>query len=66
MICNVGNTDRKIRFIIGLIIFAIFVPLQSWWFVLGFIPIFTGIIELCPIYKMLGINTCKQKKDFWA
>jgi hypothetical protein len=66
MVCNVGKTDKKIRFAIGLVIFAIFVPLKSWWFVLGFIPIFTALIDLCPIYSILGINTCKEKKEFWS
>jgi hypothetical protein len=65
MVCNVGKTDKKIRFAIGAIIFIIFIPLQSWWFALGFIPVFTALIDLCPIYLMLGINTTNEKKEFW-
>jgi hypothetical protein len=66
MNCNVGSTDRMIRIIIGAITFVVLFSLGSWWFLLGTIPIFTGLIELCPIYSILGINTCKEKKKFWA
>jgi hypothetical protein len=66
MNCNVGSTDRMIRIIIGAIIFITLFAMQTWWFLLGVIPIFTGLIELCPLYSLVGISTCKEKKKFWA
>jgi hypothetical protein len=55
-----------VRIIIGAITFIVLFSMGSWWFLLGVIPIFTGLIELCPVYSLLGISTCKEKKKFWA
>jgi len=67
MAANVGNADRGIRIIIGLIaLAAIFVgPFAgaSWApFVLGavgLIMIGTSAIKFCPLYRIFGIRTCK-------
>lgn len=56
---NVGNTERMLRIIAGIIIIAVGVYFQSWWGVVGVIPLFTGLFRFCPLYTMLGINTCK-------
>lgn len=61
MKCNVGKTDKIIRWIIGLIIILIGVYFRSWWGLLGLIPIVTALIGLCPLYLPFGINTCKIK-----
>lgn len=58
---NVGNTDRMIRIIAGIIILALGAYYGSWWGLVGLIPLFTGITQSCVLYKMLGINTCKLK-----
>ena len=58
---NVGNTDRMIRIIAGIIILAIGVYYGSWWGLVGLIPLLTGLTRSCVLYKMLGINTCKLK-----
>ena len=58
---NVGNTDRMIRIIAGVIILALGAYYGSWWGLVGLIPLFTGITQSCVLYKMLGINTCKLK-----
>jgi len=31
------------------------------WFLLGIIPVLTGLTGWCPPYQLLGINTCKMK-----
>lgn len=64
--CNIGSTDKKVRIILGLIIFIVAVSFQTWWFLLGWIPIFTGLTEFCPLYFILGISTTRNKKKFWA
>ena len=56
---NVGNTERMIRIIAGIIIIALGVYYQSWWGVVGVVPLFTGLFRFCPLYTMLGINTCR-------
>ncbi len=61
MKCNVGKTDKIIRWIIGIIIAALSLYFRSWWGLLAIIPILTAILGFCPLYTLLKINT--QKKD---
>jgi hypothetical protein len=65
LMCNVGTTDKIIRVSIGLIIFVTFFAMKSWLWLLGLIPIVTGLLEICPLYSILGINTCKVPKKWW-
>ena len=60
MKCNVGKTDRIIRFIVGAGIIAIGVYLKSWWGAIGVIPIITAAIGWCPAYLPFGISSCKK------
>ncbi len=62
MVCNAGKLDRIIRFTIG----AVFITLAAThvlgnmaWF--GIIPLLVGLTGWCPLYPILGINTCKIK-----
>jgi len=58
---NEGTTDKVIRIVIGLVIIIIvgFV-MQSWWGLLGIVPLITGIASRCPLYSILGINTYRK------
>lgn len=63
---NVGTVDRVIRIIVGLGLtsLAFFGP-ENLWFLLGLIPVITGMIGYCPPYGLLGLNTrgcCEPKK----
>ncbi|MFO8235644.1 MAG: DUF2892 domain-containing protein [Bacteroidales bacterium] len=55
---NVGKTDTIIRILLAVIIGAIGVYYQSWWGLLGLIPLLTGIFKVCLLYSVFGINTC--------
>ena len=57
---NVGKTDKMIRWVIGLLIIAAGVYYQSWWGVLGLIPIITAGMGFCWLYTLLGMNTDKK------
>lgn len=58
---NIGNTERLVRIVAGLIIISLaFVGPQSPWAFLGIIPLLTGFIGWCPPYALLGISTCKN------
>lgn len=57
---NVGSTDRMLRVIAGIIIIALGVYYQSLWGVIGLIPLLTGLFRFCPLYTMLGMDTCKR------
>jgi hypothetical protein len=60
---NVGGIDKIIRIIIGLaIIVYIGLVLQSWWGLIGIIPLMTGLVSRCILYYPFGINTCKKQK----
>lgn len=58
---NVGSTDRILRVIAGTVILAAGVYFGSWWGAVGLIPLFTGLFRFCPLYTMLGMNSCPMK-----
>ncbi len=57
---NVGSADRIIRIILGLAIGGVGFYYQSWWGLLGLVPIFTALINFCPLYAPFKINTGKK------
>ncbi|MGB5278685.1 MAG: DUF2892 domain-containing protein [Gammaproteobacteria bacterium] len=55
---NIGNIERAIRAIAGIILISlVFVGPQTIWGWIGIVPLATAIIGWCPPYAMLGINT---------
>ena len=54
---NESSTDRVIRVFLGVAIAMFFVYHNSPWALLGLIPFITGVIGICPLYSILGINT---------
>ncbi len=55
---NVGQTDRIIRIVAGLALLSlIFIGPQTWWGLVGAVPLATAFINFCPAYKLLGVNT---------
>jgi len=62
MKANEGNLDRTLRVVVGLGLLAtVFIGPQTPWGWVGLMPLATGIFGLCPIYSLLGINTCPLK-----
>ncbi len=57
---NIGSTERTLRIVAGLVIIGLGVYYQSLWGVIGLVPLLTGLFRFCPLYTMLGINTCKR------
>ena len=61
MTCNIGNTERIIRAIVGLALIAIvFVGPQTPWGWIGLVPLATAVLGWCPPYAMFGISTCAR------
>ena len=58
---NVGNTDKIVRIAMALIIAAVGVYFKSWWGLVAIVPLVTGLISFCPVYKFFGVNTCSAK-----
>lgn len=56
---NVGGIDKWLRIAVGLVVIALglFGPI-GWWGLLGLVPLATGMLGSCPVYSMLGVNTC--------
>lgn len=68
MECNVERLERVLRVILGLLLIGsgFFLSLgsmyylQFWYlYIIGAIPLITGITGRCPLYKLLGLNTCE-------
>ncbi|MBK3519919.1 YgaP family membrane protein [Carboxylicivirga marina] len=57
---NVGSMDKMTRIIIGLTIGIAGYYYNSWWGLIGIIPVFTALINWCPLYLPFGIKTCKK------
>lgn len=60
---NIGSTDMIIRLVLGLFIVSlIFWGPKTLWGLIGLVPIITGLVGYCPLYPLLGINTCRVKQ----
>lgn len=65
MSANVGSADRLIRIILGLVL--IILPFMSGWrtlgamvsVVIGAVLVVTALVRFCPLYRPLGVRTCK-------
>jgi type IV secretory pathway TrbD component len=60
MLKNVGSADRNIRIGLGIAIIIVGVVLQSWWGLIGLLPLLTAGISFCPLYSVLGMSTSKK------
>jgi Protein of unknown function (DUF2892) len=60
---NVGTFDRILRVIAGLALIALALgaipQYQSAWGWIGLIPLVTGLFGTCPVYALLGVNSCR-------
>ncbi|MDO4895207.1 DUF2892 domain-containing protein [Moraxella sp.] len=60
---NVGKADKIIRIILGLVLIGLVIgKVIGWWGLIGLIPLATGMFNFCPIYHLLGINSCGLPK----
>lgn len=59
---NIGTIDRALRIIVGLILIGLALTgTVGWWGWLGVIPLATGAFANCPLYSIIGLNTCGSK-----
>jgi hypothetical protein len=61
MAINIGKTDKYIRLLLGIIIILSGIVFQSWWGLIGVVLITTAFANWCPLYALLGTNTCTPK-----
>ena len=56
---NVGSIDKVIRLVAGVALLAAGYYYQSWWGLIGLVPIGTALINWCPAYALLGLSSRK-------
>jgi len=60
---NIHSVERVVRIIVGIVLTSLaFWGPANLWFLLGIIPLVTGLVGWCPPYAMLGISTCPREK----
>ena len=65
MTTNVGTLDRVLRVVVGLALLAWalgYLPnvpssILGW---IGLVPLLTGLFGSCPVYSLIGIDTCRH------
>ena len=61
MALNVGNVDRLLRILMGvaLIVATLTGGVGAWGWI-GLVPLVTGLVAWCPLYRALGIRTTSR------
>jgi Protein of unknown function (DUF2892) len=58
-VINAGTLDRIIRIALGIaLISLVFVGPKSMLGLIGIVPLVTGLVGFCPLYRLVGLNTC--------
>lgn len=63
---NESNQDRGIRAVVGIIalligLFAVGGFLRALLIIVVLVLVITAAVGFCPLYRLLGINTCKVR-----
>jgi hypothetical protein len=59
---NEGRLDRAARVMAGLVLVALAATgTLGVWAWIGVVPLGTGLLGWCPLYTVLGINTCPRR-----
>jgi len=60
---NEGSLDRAVRVVAGLALIGLAATntVGAWGYV-GVVPLLTGAIGMCPLYSILGLNTCPMNQ----
>lgn len=60
MNANVGGFDKWARVVVGALLIAWALIGGPGWAWLGVVPLATGLFNFCPLYRLLGVNTCRR------
>lgn len=59
---NEGSLDRTLRVIVGIgLIAMVFVGPKTAWGWIGVVPLLTGLVGVCPLYRLIGMSTCPRR-----
>jgi hypothetical protein len=60
---NVGGVDRILRIVLGVVLIGLAATgTVGWWGYIGVVPLVTGLFRFCPLYSVVGMNTCPVAK----
>lgn len=65
---NMGNVDRVIRILLAIVFVSLYYTgtvtglLGIALIVLSTVFVLTSFVSFCPIYALVGLNTCPSKK----
>lgn len=60
---NEATWDRAARVALGLALLSLtFVGPRTLWGLVGLVPLLTGALGFCPIYRLAGMSTCPVEK----
>lgn len=61
---NVGGIDKLLRILVGLVLIALTLTgTIGVWGWIGVVPLATGLFGSCPLYTLMGINSCPLSKS---
>lgn len=61
---NESVFDRSLRVVAGIVLMGLAVTgTVGLWSYIGIIPLVTGAVGMCPLYSLLGINTCPASRN---
>lgn len=62
LVRNEGTIDRVLRVVVGIALLSlVFVGPQTMLGLIGIVPLLTGIVGTCPLYRLVGIDTCGKE-----
>ncbi len=57
---NIGKLDKTLRIVVGLALIVLALTQTiGWWGLVGIVPLATALVNFCPLYRLVGIRTCK-------
>jgi hypothetical protein len=65
---NMGSVDKAVRLLVALVVLVLALTkvisgtLAIVLLILAGVLVLTSIVSFCPLYSLLGINTCKKKE----
>lgn len=60
---NAGGWDRAIRLVLGIGLLGLYGALEppaKYFTLIGLVFVGTALTGFCPLYAVLGINTCRR------
>lgn len=60
---TIGSIDRIIRLVLGLGLVGVGVFAETWWGLIGLVPLLTGLLNWCPLYSLFGLSTFRSARS---